>query len=85
MPNHIHMLLSPKSTLSNILQKIKGKSAKQLNESLNKKGKFWAREYYDKIIKDEKQLKVVMEYILNNPIKANLDDAKDRVYNVFTD
>jgi REP element-mobilizing transposase RayT len=85
MPNHIHILLLPKSTLLNILKKIKGKSAKLLNESLNKKGRFWAREYYDKIVKDEKQFKVVMEYILNNPVKANLNDAKDRIYNIFTD
>jgi len=80
MPNHIHLLIQPYSKLSKIMQKIKGKSAKILNESLNIKGKFWAREYYDKIIRDEKQFFLTIEYILNNPIKADLQDSESRVY-----
>ena len=64
---------------------IKGKSAKELNESLGIKGKFWAREYYDKIIKNEKQFNITIDYIMNNPIKANLKDAKNRVYCKFID
>jgi REP element-mobilizing transposase RayT len=83
MPNHIHLLLNPYKKLSKIMQNIKGKSAKKINESLNLSGKFWAREYYDKVIRDEKQFNITIEYILNNPIKANLKDAKDRVYCKF--
>ena len=81
MPNHIHILLLPKNSLSNIMKKLKGKSARLLNEHMNRSGKFWAREYYDKIIKDDIQFKNTMNYILNNPI--NLKDRINRVYNIF--
>ena len=83
MPNHIHLLLLPKIKLSDILKQIKGKSAILLNNSLDKKGTFWAREYYDKVIRDENHLNIVMEYILNNPIKVNLDDSDIRVYSKY--
>jgi REP element-mobilizing transposase RayT len=80
MPNHIHILIKPKEKLSKIMQKIKGKSSKLLNKSLEFKGRFWAREYYDKVIRDEKQLNTTIEYILNNPLKANLEDSSYRTY-----
>ena len=83
MPNHIHLLVIPKDTLSNIMKRVKGKSAKILNESLKKDGKFWAREYYDKVIRDEKQFENSVRYILNNPLKVDLRDADDRVYSRF--
>jgi REP element-mobilizing transposase RayT len=80
MPNHVHLLLQPFKKLSEIMRHIKGKTAKKINESLNLNGKFWAREYYDKVIRNDKQFNITVEYILNNPTKANLKDANDRVY-----
>ena len=80
MPNHIHLLIEPKKDLSFIMKTLKGKSAKLLNESLNMSGTFWAREYYDKVLRDEKQIDKTIRYILNNPVKANLSDAEERVF-----
>ena len=80
MPNHIHLLIKQKKSLKEIIKQIKGKSAFLLNKKLNKKGKFWASEYYDKAIRDERHFFTTMEYILNNPIKAKLKDSKQRVY-----
>jgi len=69
MPNHIHLLIQPKEKLATVMQKIKGKSAREINKRLNRSGKFWARDYYDKGIRDERHFRVVYEYIRNNPLK----------------
>jgi REP element-mobilizing transposase RayT len=80
MPNHIHIVILPKEKLSVIMKMLKGNSSIQINKILNKKGVFWAREYYDKVIRDEKQFYNTIEYVLNNPFKANLEDSKNRIY-----
>lgn len=76
MPNHIHLLLKQLSDLKSILKFIKGKSAVEFNKILNKKGKFWHNNYYDRLVRDEKHYAVVYEYIKDNPLKANLRDEK---------
>ena len=80
MPNHIHLLIEPKKDLAIIMKMLKGSSVKLLNESLNMSGSFWAREYYDKVLRDEKQVDKTIRYVLNNPVKANLSDAQERVF-----
>jgi putative transposase len=69
MNNHVHVLFKPLKPLSKVMQIIKGVSAKEINELLGKSGKFWADDYYDKAIRDEKHFWVVYEYIKNNPLK----------------
>jgi REP element-mobilizing transposase RayT len=83
MPNHIHIIILPKINLAIIMKNLKGKSGKTLNELLEMSGNFWAREYYDKVIRNEKHLLQTIEYILHNPIKAGLKDAENRVWSKF--
>ncbi len=83
MPNHVHLLIEPKKNLAFIMKSIKGKSAKLINESLKMNGSFWAREYYDKVLRNDKQINNTIRYIINNPIKANLNDAKERIFSKF--
>jgi REP element-mobilizing transposase RayT len=82
MPNHIHLLLKQIADLKEILKYIKGKSAIEFNKKFNRKGKFWHNNYYDRVIRNEKHFLLVYEYIKNNPIKANLVDAK-RVFPIY--
>jgi len=35
--------------------------------NLNISGKFWQRNYYEHIIRDEQELNRIQEYIINNP------------------
>ncbi len=83
MPNHIHLLLKQKKSLVSIIKYIKGKSAIELNKALGRNGQFWARDYYDRAIRNEAHFSTVYAYILNNPLKANLTDAKERVYGKY--
>jgi len=69
MNNHVHILFKPLERLSKVMQMIKGASAKKINELLGKNGKFWADDYYDKVIRDEKHFWIVYEYIKNNSLK----------------
>ena len=75
MPNHVHMLFKPLQSLSAVMQKIKGGSARLLNELMNRKGSFWAKDYYDKLIRDEKHFQTVYSYIQQNPMKLKENSA----------
>ena len=83
MPNHIHLLLQQNSSLGNIMRIIKGGSAHIVNKTLNKQGKVWSRDYFDRAIRDNNHYIVAYKYIKNNALKANLIDAERRFYGVW--
>ncbi|MEK7698978.1 MAG: transposase [Planctomycetota bacterium] len=75
MPNHVHAVLTPKSphTLSSILHSWKSFTAKEANSLLGRKGcKFWQRESYDHLVRDEDDFFLACNYTVNNPVKAGL-------------
>jgi len=58
-------LRNPK--LGNIVAYFKYQSTKLINESQETPGaKVWQRNYYDRIIRDEKELQNIRDYIVNN-------------------
>jgi len=83
MPNHVHVLIEPHISLSKIIQSWKsftGSCALKHNAELGLgvPGKsFWMREYWDRFIRNEKHFNNVIEYIHNNPVKANLVTKKE--------
>jgi putative transposase len=54
MPNHWHVLVAPCrcGTLSSILQRWKGTSAKRINQLLNRHGTLWQKEAFDHIVRN---------------------------------
>lgn len=58
--------------LQNIMRRIKGPSAIYANRLLNRSGKFWQKESYDRYVRDDQEFRRIIRYILNNPVKANL-------------
>lgn len=72
MPNHIHILLKPLNgrELYKILQSFKSFTAQESNKLLNRNGKFWMREYFDRRISDAEHFEKTIRYIENNPVKA---------------
>lgn len=78
MPNHIHLLVSKLANveLSQVdkwMQLIKGGSAYLINKTLNRSGKLWAVESFDRYIRDERHYSNSFYYTVNNPLKAGLD------------
>lgn len=84
MPNHVHLLVDCRrfdagrdtrghpSVLSHALHLLKGRTARQANQHLGRSGPFWQHESYDHFVRDEKELERIVQYILNNPVKAGL-------------
>ncbi len=58
--------------LQNIMKRIKGPTAIYANRLLNKSGRLWQKESYDRYIRDQREYENVVAYILNNPVKAGL-------------
>jgi len=60
------------SSLYKIMQSLKWYTAKECNKILNRTGQFWQHESYDHVIRNEEELNRIVEYVLNNPVKAGL-------------
>jgi REP element-mobilizing transposase RayT len=77
MPNHFHLvfeLLSGNKGISKIMQSIKRKSSRECNKILNREGKFWQDESFDRWVRDDKELYFIIRYVLLNPVNAGLVD-----------
>ena len=77
MPNHVHILLTlykNSKSLDKIMKQIKGFSANRINKIRNEKGSVWQSESYDHIVRDEGEFYRIINYIINNPVKAGLTE-----------
>ena len=74
MPNHVHVLLQPRPgvELVRIVKGMKGASARKINQARGAKGQVWKEECYDRIVRDQEDFEVKVQYLLNNPVKAGL-------------
>src|SRR5438477_1069099 len=78
MPNHVHVLVQPKSghSLSEILHSWKSFSAHAINKALNRKGDFWMEESHDRVVRDTESLGAYRDYIAQNPLTAGLQEGE---------
>ena len=76
MPNHVHAVfrLLGAWKLESTLHSWKSFTAKQANRLLGRRGAFWAREYYDHLVRDEEEFRRIVAYVAENPAKAGLRD-----------
>src|SRR5216683_5135111 len=58
--------------LSQVLQRIKGRSARQINQLLKSEGPIWSDESFDHMIRHAEELEEKLEYIRQNPVKRGL-------------
>jgi REP element-mobilizing transposase RayT len=74
MPNHVHALFvqNPEWPLEKLTQSWKRFAARQINKLLDRSGNFWQRDYFDRIVRDEKHFANCVRYIRRNPEKARL-------------
>ena len=74
MPNHVHVVvrLFPGQELAKVVKAWKNFSAKAANQALGRKGRFWQREYYDRLIRNGDELDRAIRYVVENPAKAGL-------------
>jgi len=78
LPDHVHVILTPLRgkedfhRIQDIIKSIKGFSAYRINEVSREKGSIWQAGYFDKVIRDENDLLKKLQYIVNNPLKADV-------------
>jgi REP element-mobilizing transposase RayT len=74
MPNHIHFLIRPAGNwpLSKIVKNFKSYTSHEANKLLNRSGRFWQEDYFDRYIRNYKHYENTLFYIENNPVKARL-------------
>ena len=80
MPEHLHALLVPRNgaSISQLLQSIKGYTARHVNEKLDRLGPLWQRSFYDRMIRDERQLLKTVESVHMNPVMAGLVEDPEK-------
>jgi len=88
MANHVHLLFetvgynqsSPTNIagktkdypVADIMRLLKGSTSRFCNLELKRNGAFWQKESYDHYVRNDEELYRLIEYILNNPVKAGL-------------
>ena len=82
MPNHIHgiIILGNGITLSRVIQAFKSITTHEYIRGVHERGWkefnqiLWQRSFYDHVIRNQKDLYRVQEYILNNPLQWDMDN-----------
>ena len=73
MPNHAHVLFKAGSvSMSETVGAWKKHTGKLANRLLEKQGAFWAEDYFDVFMRNEKHERETIHYIENNPANARL-------------
>lgn len=79
MPNHIHFIVileggNGNPPLQDVVGRMKSFTTNQYNKLKGTKYlTLWQRNYYEHVIRNNKELLEIREYIVNNPVKWKLD------------
>ncbi len=63
-----------KMILPKVVGRFKMLTAKAINQSREIEGSFWQRNYYERVIRNEEDCQIVRQYIVNNPVKWEMDE-----------
>ncbi len=79
MSNHAHIVFEPLlqadgsyCPLAKTMHSLKLYTARRANLLLGRNGQFWDHERYDHEVRDENEWRRIVEYVVNNPVKAGI-------------
>jgi REP element-mobilizing transposase RayT len=78
MPNHVHLLVTPRVNSRRWLGPLKGFTGHRANQILGRNGPFWQDESYDHVVRNDREFQRIRNYIEFNPVKADLVTAPDQ-------
>jgi REP element-mobilizing transposase RayT len=85
MPTHVHLLFMPLRdaegwpyTLAHIMKLMKGRSAGEINKTLQRHGSVWQDEFFDHVLRSDESREAKIQYIPQNPIRAGLVGSGER-------
>jgi REP element-mobilizing transposase RayT len=84
MPEHVHLLLTilpndanPPIPLFKILKRIKGISARRINQLLGTEGPVWQDESFDHVLRTTESFSEKLEYLRQNPVRRGLSASPE--------
>jgi putative transposase len=82
MPNHVHALLIQNAEwqLEKVLRSWKSFSSRKINSLLGRDGSLWQRDYFDRLVRDQKHFANCVRYIRRNPGKVHLQSGEYILY-----
>ena len=72
MPEHVHLLITPETTLERAMQLIKGGVSHSFGSEFGRTKEIWQRGFTDHRIRDDVDFEVHRGYIHRNPVKRGL-------------
>ena len=72
MPDHFHLLITPRKSLERAVQGIKGGFSYRVKKELGAGGEIWQKGFSDHRIRDLRDYKTHVLYIEGNPVKRGL-------------
>jgi REP element-mobilizing transposase RayT len=74
MPNHVHVVFTPRAPFapSGILHSWKSYTSHRINAIVGRAGTLWERESFDHLIRTVDDFAVFVAYVENNPVAAGL-------------
>jgi REP element-mobilizing transposase RayT len=82
MPNHVHALFVQNTEwpLEKLIHSWKRFATRQINLWLGRSGALWERDYFDRLVRDEKHFANCVRYIRRNPGKARMGEGQYVLY-----
>jgi putative transposase len=75
-PRRFTPFRSPSRTVGAIIRGFKGASTKRINQQRGTPGvRLWQRNYYEHIVRNERDHRRIQQYILENPMRFNLREV----------
>lgn len=74
MPNHVHVVVTPYPghVLPDILHSWKSFTAHRINAILGREGRLWEEEFFDHLVRNERDFEKFVRYTEENPVNAGL-------------
>ncbi|HSI72505.1 MAG TPA: transposase [Fimbriimonas sp.] len=74
MPNHVHAVitLNGDASLGRVMNLLKGRTARAINNVLGKRGSLWQEDYFDRLVRGPDHFEKCVHYVHWNPVKAGL-------------
>ena len=82
MPNHVHIVFVQNTEwpLEKLLRSWKSFTSRRINSLLSRERSLWQRDYFDRLVRDEKHFANCVRYIRRNPAKARLHSGEYILY-----
>ena len=82
MPNHVHMVFvqNNESPLEKLVRSWKSFTSRRINSLMGREGSLWQRDYFDRLVRNEKHFANCLRYIRRNPAKARLPNGEFILY-----